>query len=107
MKTRSALKMDSYRRRHSRRDIAPNSIKVAINGTDYDCLNCTPGGLLLTGAAAPAQAGDPVVGVISFSGCDGIEFAATVVHIGKDQRDFGLRHADLELDEALQSFLGR
>jgi hypothetical protein len=107
MKTRSALKMDSYRRRHSRRAVAAQSIKVAINGTDYDCLNCSPGGLLLSGAMAPAGSGDPVVGVASFAGCDGIEFAATVIHIGKDQREFGLRHTDLALDEALQAFLER
>src|ERR1700736_5914899 len=103
MKMIPALKMDSYRRRHLRRDIGAKSIKIAINGNEYDCLNWSPGGFMLRGVGVPGIAGEPVIGLLSFSGGDRIEFAATIVRVSEDQSEFGLRHADLELDECLRT----
>lgn len=106
MKTIPALKMDSYRRRHARRDIGVESITVAIGGHDYECLNWSPGGFRLRGAVAPAMPGDPIAGLLRFSGGENVAFAATIVHVSKDRSEFGLHHADIEIDERLRALCG-
>ena len=106
MKTMSALKMDSYRRRHSRIEIGAASIAITIDGAEYRCLNWSPGGFALRGIDGATPRGGPVTCLLRFAGSEPIAFAGTVVHVSKDGLTVGLAHSDGALDERLRALTG-